>query len=117
VDVNKNRRLRAIGPIDVELLGVGRAVGFAPRRPEARTRQFAVAGEARADLAAERCVEGLIIGGVELDLIQIHPDARPFLVRGRPNRTLQCQRRRRDAGCRRTEHRPSRERIAILSTR
>jgi hypothetical protein len=36
----------------------------------------------------ERCVKGLIISGIELDLIHIHPDARPFLVRRRSDPTL-----------------------------
>ena len=50
-----------------------------------RAHRLAGRGAAIDDLRAQRRVEGLIIGGVELDLIHVHPDQRAFLVRGRPD--------------------------------
>jgi hypothetical protein len=45
-------------------------------------------------LTAERRVDRLIVGGIKLDLIHIHPDARAFLVRKRSNPAFFRERRR-----------------------
>ena len=61
VHVNEDRRARLAGAIDIELFDIGRAIGHAPRRTDARPRGLAAAGEALGDLSDERLIGHLIV--------------------------------------------------------
>ena len=61
VHVNEDRRARLAGAIEVELFDIGRAIGRAPRRADARPRGLAAAGEASGDLSDERLIGHLIV--------------------------------------------------------
>jgi len=74
--------------IDIELLDVARTVGFALRRAQPLARGGAQRGETLQNLALERRIDRLIIGGVELDLVVIEKDARALLVRWRADAAL-----------------------------
>src|ERR1700722_20678177 len=78
--VDENRCLRPLRPINVEPLKFTWTIGNPLRGAKARAHLFAVAGKSRADLAGERRVEGLIIGGIELNLIHVQPDPRALRV-------------------------------------
>ena len=95
----------------IELLVLGWPIGYAARRTEMRARDLAVAGTARKDLPGERRVSELIVGGVELDLVHVQPDARPLRVLGGTDMALfgkrgGCRHRRRCA-----QHEPPRNRF------
>ncbi|MGA7485918.1 MAG: hypothetical protein WBW74_03120 [Xanthobacteraceae bacterium] len=92
---HEDRRIRALGAIDVELLGRGGAVGFAQRLPDAGAHRFAARAVPLDHLPGQRRVETLVIGGVELELIVIHEDARALLM-GRWSYRTFGRRRRRD---------------------
>ena len=59
--VNEDRRARLAGAIDIELFDIGRTIGHAPRRADARPRGLADAGEALGDLSDERLIGHLIV--------------------------------------------------------
>ena len=52
VDENENRRLSAIGAINIQLFDFGRPVGDAAGRTEASTHRFAIGREPRINLSA-----------------------------------------------------------------
>ena len=77
----EDRRVRLSCAIDVELLKLARPVGQTQRLAEPRACRVADARDALLDLIAHRRVKPLIVGGIELDLIHVHPYQRAFLVR------------------------------------
>src|SRR5882672_11439375 len=87
MDKNQDRRIRTGGAEDVELLNLGRAVGFTPRRSKTTTCLRAVAGAPRGDLEAQGRIGRLVIGGVKLDLVVVHEDEGTFRVRRRTDET------------------------------
>lgn len=110
--VYENRRLQPLSRINVELLDLGRTVGKPLRGTKASAHLFAVAGKSRSELVGDRRVERLIIGGIKLHLIHLHPDARALRVRRRSNVAFPGERRRDGYGGRRAKHRPSSDRAA-----
>src|SRR5258705_988399 len=85
MDKNQDRRIRTGGAEDVELLNLGRAVGFTPRRSKTTMYLRAVAGAPRGDLEAQGRIGRLVIGGVELDLVVVHEDKSALGVWRRPD--------------------------------
>jgi len=112
---SKDRRLRPLGSENVELLDLGRTVGLAPWRTKALAREFAVALLPRQDLAPERRVDRLIVGGIQLNLIQVQPNTRAFCVRRWADVAFLRQRRRGCENCRRAKHAASRDRATGLT--
>jgi hypothetical protein len=105
VDVDVDGRVRLLRRVDVEALDRRRPVGEALRRAEALDGGFAVPGAPPPELLLVGSVFALVVGGVELHLIHIEPDARAFfahcravhllLRRGRPGACHQRPRARR----------------------
>src|SRR5205085_2931627 len=87
------RRPLARGSEDVELLDLGRAVGYARRLAEAAAGARAVARPALSDLHDVGLIDLLIVGRVEFDLVVIEKDQRSLLVRRRPAMGLDPRRR------------------------
>src|SRR5580658_5962617 len=110
VNEQEDRRFGLLGAKDIEHLDLSRAIRLSLWRAEAPARQFAVARKSGKNLTAERRIERLIVGGIELDLIQIHPDARPLCVRRRADLTLLAKRRASGHRGRRAKHRAPRDR-------
>ena len=71
VDENKDRRLCTIGAKDVELFDFRRPIGYLSRLSDTGASGFAVRDESRVRLAVEWFVIGLIIGGIEFELVVI----------------------------------------------
>ena len=86
VDEHENRRVRAAGAVDVEALDHAFAVGGALRGAQAFARPVAQLGESPVHLFGVRLVGVLLVGGVELGLVVVEENRRPFLVRGRARR-------------------------------
>jgi hypothetical protein len=102
MDEHEDRRVRPAGAVEVELLNRRRTIGETTRLAQPRARGGAIARAPRADLPAQGRVDRLIVGGVKLHLIQIHPDRRTFVVCRRADVAAfllrECARRRHD-GC------------------
>ena len=87
MDKDENRRGIAVRTENVELLDRARAIRPAQRQADALAGALAVARPAVSQLLDVGLISRLIIGGVELGLIVIEKDARPFLMRRRPQPT------------------------------
>src|SRR5262249_58400301 len=114
VDEYVDRRVGPRGRVEVEALDRCRAVREAARRAEPRAGGIAVGGVTPDDLLAVRRPDSLVVGGVELGLIEVEPDARPLRPRERPGGLrLLCERgaaeRRHRAGRRGVQRVPARE--------
>ena len=70
----EDRRVGLRGLEHVELLDLARAVGHPLRLAETLAGKLAVGGAAGQVESRERRIEGLVIGGVELGLVHVHPD-------------------------------------------
>src|SRR5205807_4094896 len=81
VDEDVDRRIGALRSVDVEPLDGRHAVREALGRAEPRTSSVALGRVASDELLPIRGPDGLIVGGVELGLIQIEPHARPLDAR------------------------------------
>jgi len=77
MDEDVDRRVAARGGVEIEALDRRWAVREAPRRAEPRAGGVALRREAPDDLLAIRRPDGLVIGRVQLGLIEIEPHARP----------------------------------------
>lgn len=86
--VEENRGVLPLGLIDVELLDIRLAVSDALWLSYPSTSRFTVGGEALANLGNVRLIDGLVVGGVEFDLVIIEENARPFRVWRRPKAAL-----------------------------
>src|SRR5258706_127146 len=75
------RCVRARGCKNIEPLDGRGAVGVAPRRPDPRAGDFAVGRIAPGDLRLVGRVDALVVGVVELLLVQVEPHARPSRAR------------------------------------
>src|SRR6267142_4679445 len=86
VDEHVDRCVRARGCKDIEPFDGRGSVGKSPRGTDPRTRRFAVGRIAPGDLRLVGRVDALVVGVVELFLVQVEPNARPFragwLLRG-----------------------------------
>src|SRR5262249_26919454 len=105
VDEHEDRRFRPPGAVDVELLDLGRTVGNAHRRAEPGARQLAVRRPSLSALVEEGGVVDLVVRGIQLDLIHVHPYAGAFLVGRGADPAFLGERRGRDGGGRGGEHR------------
>src|SRR5204863_9847813 len=111
---------RSVGTLGCEYIepfdGCG-TIGESPWGTEPRTRRFAVGRIAPGDLRLVGRVDALVVGVVELLLVEVEPHARPLRA-GRLLRGLSPRRaRRHEHGAARAgfEERPSREAASVLS--
>ncbi len=88
MDVDMNRRGWPRRSKNIDLLDIRRAVRNAEGSAETSARQFAVTSIALLDLRLVRRVGGLIIRGVEFDLVVTEKNIRPVVVRRRPDALL-----------------------------
>src|SRR5262249_53854209 len=108
VDEEVDRRVRALGDVDVELLDLAWAVRRAPRRAKALARELVVGRVAGVDLVAVRGVDRLVVGVVELCLVHFEPHAWPLGARRLGRTVLRTSRaRHRSRGGEGSEKRPS----------
>src|ERR1700688_3526836 len=87
VDVHKDRRVGRFGRIEIEPFDRRRSVGEPLRGAKPGARLIAAGGKSLLDLADQRRIDALIVGGIELDLVHFHPHQRPFVMLGRSDRT------------------------------
>src|SRR2546425_4387463 len=81
MDEDVDWRVEMLGPLDVEYLNGGGAIGVALRCAQPRPHGFAVSGPAFDDLLQVRRIDALIIGGVELRLVHVQPHPRSLDAR------------------------------------
>ena len=120
VDEDVDRRAGAPGGVEVEVFDGRRAVREAPRPAETRANGVALGRVASDELLPIRRPDGLIVGRVELGLIEIEPHARPLGARtGRHGAGLLRERgaphRHHDTGRRGTRSNAAREAITRVS--
>ena len=73
MDEDVDRRVGALGQVDVEPLDGGGPIGVALRRAQARAHVLAGGGVALDDLLQVRSPDALVIGGIEFRLVHIQP--------------------------------------------
>src|SRR5215471_2787464 len=72
MDEDEDRRIGAVGPVNVEFFDLGWSVGFAPRGADAGACCVAVAAKAIAHLSDEGFIIQLVVRRIEFELVVIH---------------------------------------------
>src|SRR5262249_54531188 len=80
MDEGEDRRIRAAGPVNIELFYLSRSVGRALRGADTGTRCVAVAVKALAHMSDEGFVIHLVVRRIEFELVIIHEHQRPLVV-------------------------------------
>ena len=99
MDEHEDRRIGCPGGIEIERFDRRRPVSEPLRRAETAARLVAARGITLENLPQQRSIDALIVGGVELGLVEVHPDVRSLVMLGRPDcaigkggRCRQCSR-------------------------
>src|SRR6516165_2818996 len=104
MDEDEHWRFRSAGPVNIELFDFGRPIGKALRGTDTCAHCLAVAIKTFAYIGDKGFVIHLVVGRIEFDLVVVHEDQRPFVMRWRSHLTsLGESRRSRNSGGR-SEH-------------